>query len=610
MSRAAPRFGSLRTRLAVLYAGLFAVAMLCVSAALYAVVERNAEIQVRRELVASGAVFDRLWSQRSDQMRDAAGLMARDFGFRSAVATHDARTIESALANLRSRLGLRMAFIVDVDGNVFGLPNPAIAAEARTLAAGLDYDPASGVTVLGGGARHIVAAPIMAPALSGWVFFSVDLDAHEMRSLEQMSAIPLSATVYQRLADGSWALGEQAGIAADRRIGRFLAESRALAAPSTLDAPASSLNAAGTAVALVKPLPALPGAPETVLLLQYPLARALAAYRPLQIAIALFGLVGLLLVVMATWRMARSITRPISLLDRAASRLAEGDSVTVDIDSDDEIGRLAKTFNRMAEEIRERERRIAHLAFNDVLTGLPNRALFHEQLDRELRLAERRSAGGTGGGVALLCLDLDDFKSVNDTLGHAIGDALLKEVATRLADLPDEVFAARLGADEFVVLAPVSGGDIEAVAALGRRLIAMLDVGVRIAGHEIEPRTSIGIAVSPSDGQDAETLLRNADLALHQAKDAGRHTLRFFEPALNARAQARRSIETDLRKALQNGELELFFQPLFDVAQRKITEFERPAAWHYLFSRPVPGGEVARPTTTMLEAVPAHIRAA
>jgi len=571
MAAGTPRFSSLRTRLAVLYAGLFAVAMLCVSAVLYGVVERTAEGQVRRELVASGTVFDRLWQQRSDQMRDAAGLMARDFGFRSAVATHDASTIESALSNLRERLGLPMAIMVDIDGNVVGADDAAIGREARDMAMQLDNDAVGGVVSLGGAARHLVAAPIMAPALSGWVLFSVDLDDHEMHGLEQLSAIPLTATVYQRQADGRWAPGERTTKLINPAIDRFIADSGAAATPSTVDA------GQGVAIALVKPLPTMPGAPPTVLLLQYPLARALAPYRPLQIAIAIVSLAGLALVVAATWRMARSITRPISQLDEAAGRIAEGDRVNVEVDSGDEIGRLAATFNRMADEISERERRIAHLAFNDVLTGLPNRALFHEQLDRELRLAERRS-----GGVALLCVDLDDFKLVNDTLGHPVGDTLLRQIAGRLGDLPDDVFAARLGADEFVIIQPMADeGDIEEVGALARRLIGLLQVPVRIGDHDIEPHASIGIAVSPADGQETETLLRNADLALHQAKQAGRHMIRFFEPALNARAQARRAIETDLRRALQNGELELFFQPLIDLAKRKIGSFEALIRWRH-----------------------------
>ncbi len=187
-----------------------------------------------------------------------------------------------------------------------------------------------------------------------------------------------------------------------------------------------------------------------MLLLRYPMALALAEYRPLQLAIALTGIFGLALVIFATWRMARSITRPVSILDDAAGRLADGENVSVPVEGRDEIARLAASFNRMAAGIAERERRITHLAFNDTLTGLPNRALFHEHLDHLLKQAERR-----GGEVALLCLDLDDFKSINDALGHAVGDELLRRVANRLTEQLGDAFVARLGGDEFVVVLPL-----------------------------------------------------------------------------------------------------------------------------------------------------------
>ena len=565
------RFHRLTTRLAVLYAGLFAAAMLCISTALYVAVQKDAETSVRGELVASGTVFDRLWAQRSDQLRDAAALLARDYGFRAAVATHDRKTIESALGNLRARLGLHMAFIVDTEGSVTGIDDPATAAQASALVDGLDSDATAGAVSLGGIPRHIVAAPVLAPALMGWVVFSTDLDRREMRSIERLSAIPLSAAVYQRRADGHWVAADTPLSQPDAVVDGFIARTLKVGTPAELN------GLHGEAVALTKALPTMPGAPPTVLLLQYPMAKALAAYRPLQISIALLSVAGLALVILATWHMARSITRPISLLDDAAARLASGDTVTVEISSSDEIGRLAATFNRMAGEIAERERRITHLAFNDVLTGLANRALFHEHLDRELRLAQRR-----GSGVALFCLDLDDFKSVNDTLGHPVGDELLRLVARRLGEGLDGAFVARLGGDEFVVVHPLEDGDDGvAIEPLARRMLELLQVPAMIAGQEIEPRASIGIAISPFDGSDPETLLRSADLALYQAKEAGRHTFSFFEQEFNARAQTRRAIETDLRRALAKGELELHFQPLFDLETDRIGAFEALLRWNH-----------------------------
>ncbi len=561
-------FRLLRTRLAVLYAGLFAVAMTCVSGTLYVVVERNAAAQVRDELVANGTAFDRLWSQRTAQLRDSAGLLAQDFGFRTAVATHHRRTVESALANLKSRLGLPMAFIVEPNGNVIGIRDPSIARQASTLAVGLDNDAVAGTISLGGVARHVVAAPILAPVLSGWVVFSTDLDRREMASLERLSAIPIAAAVYQRRADGAWVAAGEARRHPNPQLSRFIDETVRAGTPAELD------DGHGTVIALAKPLPTMPGEPATILLLQYPLALAMASYRSLQIVIALLSLSVLGLVMLATWRMARSITRPISWLDDAASRLADGETVVVPVDTRDELGRLAASFNRMAAGIAERERRITHLAFNDILTGLPNRVLFHQHLDHQLRQVERR-----GGDVALFCLDLDDFKSVNDTLGHPVGDEVLRRVAQRLTDEVGEGFVARLGGDEFVIIQAIDiCGDVEVLA---RRTLRAIEVPVRIEGHDIDLGVSIGIAVAPVDGKDAETLLRNADLALYRAKESGRRTYCFFEPSLNARAQARRSIEVDLRRALANGEFALQFQPLFDLSQNRIGSFEALLRWHH-----------------------------
>jgi diguanylate cyclase (GGDEF)-like protein len=564
-----PQFGLLRTRLTVLYAGLFAIAMLCVSAALYVVVERNAEAQVRNELVASGTIFDRLWMQRSTQLGDAAGLLARDFGFRAALATHDRRTVESALDNLKARLGLRMAFIVGIDGSVTGIADSATAHEAARLWNALDAGATTGVVSLGGDARQLIAAPVLSPVLNGWVVFTTDLDRHEMRALERLSAIPLTAAVYQRQPDGSWIGADDDTRGSNVAVSKFIEATIRDGQPSELDIDH------GTSIALVKPLPAMPGAPRAVLLLRYPMSLALAEYRPLQLAIALTGIFGLALVIFATWRMARSITRPVSMLDDAAGRLANGENVTVLVEGQDEIARLAASFNRMAAGIAERERRITHLAFNDTLTGLPNRALFHEHLDHLLRQAERRS-----GEVALLCLDLDDFKSINDTLGHPVGDELLRRVANRLTEQLGDAFVARLGGDEFVVVLPL-GKTHGGVDMLARRTLEAIGVPMHISDHDLVPSASIGIALSPADGNDAETLLRNADLALYRAKAGGRHSFCFFEQSMNEHAQARRSIESDLHHALANGQLELYFQPLFDLTKNRISAFEALLRWHH-----------------------------
>ena len=561
-------FRSLSTRLTVQFALLFAAAMLIVSAALSTLISGSASRQVESQLQSSGAVYDRLWLQRSHELQNAAQLLAHDFGFRAAVATGDQATIQSALGNAATRLRVRTAFIVSADGRVWGIDPAVQSNEAANLWGPLDDGRLTGVAVLSGRPRQLVGAPIMAPTLLGWVVFAADLDEREMRSLEKLSAIPLQAAVlaqsHRRWSEavGSMPSVDQAAAGlAERHVRRKAAFEMQVAGDRS--------------IALAKPLPTFASGDRAILLLAYPKAEALESARKLQLALAVMTLLGLLLVGLATWRAAGKITQPLARLDDAAGRLASGEHVQVRVRGRDELARLAASFNEMVGKIAEREQRITQLAFNDVLTGLPNRTMFQQQLDHLYRASR-----GNGSLFALHCLDLDQFKVINDTLGHPAGDALLVEAGQRLMHAARGQFVARLGGDEFVVLQAL-GQDREAVDRLARDILSAISQPLRIDGNEIIPTTSIGIALAPDDGTDGEALLKNADLALYRAKEAGRGTFAFFEESLNERAQVRRQLETDLRQAIDRGEFELYYQPLFDLEQNRICSFEALLRWNH-----------------------------
>jgi len=223
------------------------------------------------------------------------------------------------------------------------------------------------------------------------------------------------------------------------------------------------------------------------------------------------------------------------------------------------------------------EARIAHMARHDSLTDLPNRVLFRERMEQELAKV------GRGGTMAVLCLDLDRFKVVNDTLGHAAGDALLRAVAGRLlACVRETDTVARLGGDEFAI---VQAGlhQPEDAGVLARRILEAIEQPFDLDGHRIVAGTSIGIVVAPDDGAQPDQLLKSADLALYRAKAAGRHTYRFFEPEMDARVQARQAMELDLREALAagGGGFELFYQPIFDLGSDAISSFEALLRWRH-----------------------------
>ncbi|HLZ02739.1 MAG TPA: EAL domain-containing protein [Bradyrhizobium sp.] len=232
------------------------------------------------------------------------------------------------------------------------------------------------------------------------------------------------------------------------------------------------------------------------------------------------------------------------------------------------------------------EQRLAFLAQHDGLTGLPNRNLLRQQMD-EVLLHSRRSAEK----VAVLVLGLDNFKSVNDTLGHGVGDKLLRGVAKRLrSTLREEDVLARLNSDEFAIVQTGLARPEDAVL-LSRRLLEAIGDPYLLDGQSVVIGATIGIAMAPGDGEDSEKLLKNADMALSRAKTETRGTFSFFEAGMDARAQTRRKIELELRDAIQNDVLQPYYQPLVDLASGRITGFEALVRWPHPERGMVPPGE-------------------
>jgi diguanylate cyclase (GGDEF)-like protein/PAS domain S-box-containing protein len=219
---------------------------------------------------------------------------------------------------------------------------------------------------------------------------------------------------------------------------------------------------------------------------------------------------------------------------------------------------------------------ISHMARHDALTNLPNRRLFRERLEDALRRITR------GEQVAVFCLDLDRFKEVNDSLGHPVGDELLKEVARRLSECVREGdTVARLGGDEFAIVLVGSELRVAETSALANRLSEAISAPCTIQDNQLIIGATLGISVAPDDGSDPDQLLKNADMALYRAKGDGRGSYRFFEAGMDARAQARRFLELDLRTAISRGEFEVYYQPLLDIKTNNIICFEALLRWNH-----------------------------
>jgi diguanylate cyclase (GGDEF)-like protein/PAS domain S-box-containing protein len=221
------------------------------------------------------------------------------------------------------------------------------------------------------------------------------------------------------------------------------------------------------------------------------------------------------------------------------------------------------------------EEQIRHLAHYDALTDLPNRALFHERLRQEL------ASAAPDRQLAVLYIDIDEFKSVNDSLGHMIGDELLKSVARRLgACIESSDFVARLGGDEFAIV-KTGVKDPDEVADLAQCALDAIRAPYDCLGHQVTSDASIGVALAPQHGTNLDQILKNADLAMYAAKSAGRRTWRFFEPLMDAHVRARRQLEIDLRKAIADQALEVYYQPCLSLQSDRITGCEALLRWRH-----------------------------
>ena len=269
----------------------------------------------------------------------------------------------------------------------------------------------------------------------------------------------------------------------------------------------------------------------------------------------------------------RATVRSVRQIAHATTLVASGEQVLdiAGLTREDELGTIVQSLGAFQANIAQ----IAFLAHHDPLTSLPNRILFRDRVMQALRMLDR------GRRFALFFLDLDHFKQVNDTLGHPVGDGLLKQVAERLlASARDGDTVARLGGDEFAILLPGVENNTDA-GRLAQRILEVIRSPYDVTGYQVNISTSIGIAFAPADGVNPDKLLKNADTALYRAKQDTRGDCCFFDPAMDAELQARRTLELDMRRAIIEGEFELFYQPLLNARSHSVSGFEALIRWRH-----------------------------
>lgn len=546
------------------------VLLLVVQAAGFWVVRVTLERQAGSDLTDDLLVGERVWlqliNQNVDRLSQAAGVLAADFGFRAAIASGDVGTIASALENSGDRIGAEVVVLLNprFQPVASGQSLPAALQEqlqvlATDLAANRDYGR---MALVAGVPHQFVAVPVRAPVVVGWVLmgFPVTTDLlSDMRRLSRSDASVLVAgdqgpwrlalTTYT--GPGVAALAQQPGGAA-----RFEMDGEFWVAHPV------NMNALGGRVQVV---------------LTRSLGEALQSARDLQLALGVITLVGVVLFAFGSRLAARRVTQPLADLTGVTQAIEAGD-YTVEVlgtDRGDEVGALARGFDQMRGSIAAQREEILRLAYWDRLTGLPNRARFREVLKAAIEGSRQ-----VAKPLVVITLNLDRFKHVNDVLGYALGDELLKAVATRLRQqvFRDGDLVARMGGDEFAIL--LSRADSDGAVVLTERIAKAFESPLAFEDQTVDLSASMGVACWPNDAADADLLMSRSEIAMHAAKSRTTGVL-LYSPSLDSSSAQTLSLLTELRHALQNNELRLFLQPKVATDTRRVVAAEALVRWQH-----------------------------
>lgn len=531
---------------------------------------------IRRNLLAGQRVFNLLREDNNRQLAQSASILSSDFAFRKAIATADYGTVVSTLNNHGARIKADVMLLVGTDGKLIADTLPAGHAEQSfqfpeliTLAE--QQRQADAMVVLDGGLYQMVVVPVLGPLPIAWLVVGFSIDDKFVRSLQSVTALNVSFLT-RATPESQWQL-----LVSTLPTKTSAAFSQLL--PGLLDANTKSDDIATLRMGdedymtLTSGLE-IQGGTHIVAVLQQSLQQALEPLRRLQMFLLFMSGISLIAMLASSYKIALSITKPIRMLGSLASRIQQGDyTQSATVDREDEIGELASAFNHMKDGLATREARITELAYRDQLTGLPNRTLFHDRLEQAAKVANR-----AGQNFALLIINLDRFKDVNVILGHHIGDLLLQEIARRLATVltRDSDTLARLGGDEFSVLLPTC--DTQCAMVVVRKILDALDQPILLEGQEVIATGSIGIAIYPEHGDEINTLLRHADIAMYEAKhdNSGYALFDLNYVELN---QQHLSLLAELRHAIERNEFVLYYQPKVGFATGTIGHVEALVRW-------------------------------
>jgi diguanylate cyclase (GGDEF)-like protein len=575
---------SLAARIALVFLVLLLAAQVAGFAALRFSLSRHARNELPERVDEGGRLLQSLLDNRVQNAIVQGKGLAKDFGFYSVLLEGDEPTIASALENFKARVHAGKVAFLDLDFNVRYTSSQARPDEVSAAVAHLrPQDPAAGmqsaIVPMGGRPVQAVLVQLNAPRPVGWVLMTFPLDEGLIGDIRRLSGLDLTL-LSRASARSPWAV-----------------DMTSLAHASAADLAEQPWNAA----AMAAPMIAVPtqgdelGVHALVLggdrrvdssiVALVSLSIGDAVRLPADLRLALVGITLLAIVVFGAGSVviARRVTTPLRGLAKAAERLGGGDYATPmrGLAREDEIGALSHAFERMRVSIGENQAQVLRLAYWDSLTSLPNRARFRELVGEALRdAADAQLASGVAQPVAVLMLDLNRFKHVNDVLGYGLGDQVLVGIAERLsrALTRDGDVVARLGGDKFGVL--LRRNDAQQAHGVAVRIEQALEQPLTLGEHKVDMGASIGIACWPLHAQTDDALLVHAEMAMHAAKQRS-HGPVTYDPAIDANSAQTLTLISELRQAVDRSELRLYLQPKLALEDRAVVGAEALVRWQH-----------------------------
>ena len=569
---------SLSARIVFVFLGLLLVVQGLSFLAIRASIDHNARAAIGGDLEVGERLLRRLLLQNAAKLTEGATLLASDYGFRSAVSSGDEATISSVLANHGERIGASVAALLDTDFKL----RASAHADARSLQPVLnrlgqlhDRKAAGDVVMVDNRPFQFVLVPLRAPVTVGWVLMGFPVDQRlvdEMLGYSSLHVIlearPTPQAPWTLLLSTLPQESRNAFLRLEQIVDR--------------DQSGSVMLPSGEYQTRAVPLTEgdVPG-PAVSALLMLSVDEAVAPFRQLQFGLAALTLLGVLVFGIGSVLTARRVTTPLRRLAAAAERLGAGDYATPlgGQHRTDEVGDLAHAFERMRINVAGQQEEILKLAYWDSLTGLPNRVQFRNAVVEAMAQAQADSRS-----IAVVMLDLDRFKHVNDVLGYRFGDLMLKGVAERLSQqaVRNGDLVARLGGDEFAVLLAdlEPADDLAHTRSVAQRLHAAFGDVMTLEDHTVDMNASFGMAVWPHHAQDADGLLNRAEVAMYQSKRRNDGPV-LYDPAFDAASSQTLTLLGELRHAVDHRELRLYLQPKLALDTGHVVGAEALLRWQH-----------------------------